>query len=80
MTIFRSSPSPRYPFLWEVMLSAYDKAPMLPDDADAFFRTGVNGYSEVILAVRDWLKMQLPEGGAWHVLLTAEAERAEVGK
>lgn len=33
-----------------------------------------------IFAVRDWLKGELPEGGAWYVLLTAEADRAERGE
>ena len=61
--------------LWQIMIHAYDRAPMGPNDADDDIDR--YGYTAEILAVRDWLKMQLPEGGAWYALLTAEAERAE---
>ena len=53
------------PPLWRVMSDAYCQA----------FNTAAE-----IRAVRDWLKRELPEGGAWYVLLTAEAERAGRGE
>jgi hypothetical protein len=66
------------PPLWEVLRRAYDTSPMAPMDADDDW-TDRHGYAAEILALRDWLKSELPEGGAWHVLLTAEADRAERG-
>jgi hypothetical protein len=64
--------TPNRPPLWEEMQAAYFKGrePGLNDR---------HGYAAEILALRDWLKSELPEGGAWHVLLTAEADRAERG-
>jgi hypothetical protein len=62
--------APNRPPLWRVMKKAWETT-----------TTDLDGsYAAEIRAVRDWLKGQLPEGGAWHVLLTAEAERAERGK
>lgn len=59
--------------LWNLMQAVYFNG-RNPGFSEA------HGYAAEILAVRDWLKAKLPEGGAWHVLLTAEADRAERGE
>ena len=65
------------PPLWREMIDAYAEA---TGSTASDMQTIAIGTAAEILAVRDWLKGQLPEGGAWHVLLTAEADRAERGE
>lgn len=71
------------PPLWEVMRRAYDASPLAPMDADDDW-TDRHGYAAEILAVRDWLAIELrrldvdvPERNAIRAMLTAEADRAE---
>lgn len=66
--------TPNRPPLWREMSDAYCQA---SDSIAVDMQTIANHTAAEIRAVRDWLKRELPEGGAWYVLLTAEAERAE---
>lgn len=68
--------TPSRPPLWREMCDAYCDA---TDSAARDMGTIAIGNAAEIRALRDWLKGELPEGGAWYVLLTAEADRAERG-